>query len=252
MINERLRGMMLVVGIVTIGGATYRLATRQPPDITMDELKDAGAVGERIDRWVLVCPEKISKQTKNYLKNNDYGDFAVGSIHRIARVVWEYDSDAGKLILNPSLIVSLDAGDTSDAGDPDNQTDDSFAFRLDDCYRVECNSTDGGLNELRFLSDGGFRHRKPDDTEQPWCNVATRRGRVTPPCVIPSCWTLSDGGWDDNSVVDCQATGPFGLPDGGPRWAGCNTLRSQFSTGSQCTPVECSVVAGDNPPDVLR
>lgn len=245
--------MTLVVGLMTIGGTGYYLATRQPPDVTMAELRDAGAASERIDRWVAVCPEKITAKTRTYLKNNDYGTFNVGSIHRIARVVWEYSlADGGRLALNPSLIVTLDAGADADGGDEENATDNSLLFRLDDCYRVECDNADGGLNELRLLPDGGFRHARSDGGEVPWCNTATRRGRVTPPCAIPDCW-LPDGGWDDNAVVDCLASGPYGLPPGGtPRWAGCNALPSQYMSGTQCVPVECSVVAGDSPPDVLR
>lgn len=244
--------MVVAVGIMTISGVSYVLATRQPPDITMVELRDAGAVDERTARWVAVCPEKISKRTRNYLRNNGYGDFREGSIHRIARVVWEYDVDGGRLALNPSLIVTLDAGEDVDGGDDEDQTDDSFQYRLNDCYRVECNNADGGLNELRLLADGGFRHARADGGEVPWCNIGTRRGRVTPPCVIPNCWTLADGGWDDSAVVDCQRTGPFGnQPGGTPRWGGCNVVPAQYSTGAACVPVECSVVAGD-PIDVLR
>lgn len=254
--NSRLQAMLLVVGLMTIGGVTYQLATRQPPDVTMAELRDAGAASERVDRWVAVCPEKITQRTRNYLRTNGYGDFKVGSIHRIARVVWEYAlTDGGRVLLNPGLIVTLDAG-VDDGGvptDPNNQTDDSFLFRLDDCYRVECNSTDGGLDQLRFLADGGFRYASDvDGSELPWCNSAVRRGRVTPPCVMPDCW-LPDGGWDDNAVVDCQGIGPLGQPGTGlPRWRGCNTAPAAYAVGTQCVPVECTVVAGDSPPDVLR
>lgn len=252
--NPKLQPMVIVVGLMAIGGITYRLATRQPPEITMEQLRDAGAVDDRIDRWVAVCPEKITKKTKTYLKNNGYGTFAEGSIHRIARVIWEYQqADGGRVALNPSLIVTLDAGiEDFDGGDEDDDTDDALLFRLDDCYRYECNNADGGLNEVRLLPDGGFRHARADGGEVPWCNSAVRRGRVTPPCVMPNCWTLPDGGWDDNAVVDCQAKGFLGLSDGGPRWRGCNSIPASYAVGTQCVPVECGVVSGDNPPDVLR
>ena len=141
----------------------------------------------------------------------------------------------------------------ADGGDPEDETDDAVQFRSDDCFRLECNDdTDAGIRELNWLPDGGARHPFPDGGPRPWCNVATRRGRITPPCVIPDCWTLADGGWDDNAVVDCRGTGPFGVqPGGAPRWRGCNVTPAQFSTGAACVPVECSVVAGD-PIDVLR
>lgn len=246
--------MMLVIGSMAIGGATYLLATRQPPDITMAELRDAGAADERIDRWVAVCPERITAKTRNYLKNNGYGTFGVGTYHRIARVVWEYaEADGGRTALNASLIVSLDAGKDADGGDEDDSTDNSLLYRLDDCYRVECDNADGGLNELRLLPDGGFRHMRSDGGEIPWCNVATRRGRATPPCTIPDCWVGDGGAWDDNAVVDCRGTGPFGeFPGGEPRWRGCNVTPAAYATGAACVPVECSVVAGDNPIDVSK
>lgn len=241
--NSRLRSMMLVVGTMAIAGTSYLLATRQPPTITMAELRDAGAADERIARWVAVCPEKITAATARYLRRNGYGDFRAGTIHRVARVVWEYQTDAGAVVLNPSLVVTLP--NDADGGGEDDETDDALQFRLEDCYRLECNALP---DELRLLSDAGFRHLRADGGEVPWCNTATRRGRVTPPCAIPNCWTLSDGGWDDSAVVDCQGIGRFGSPV----WLGCNTMPASISSGTQCVPVECTVQAGDNPPTVLR
>ena len=250
--NPTLRSMMLVIGTMAIGGTTYFLATRQPPDITMAELRDAGAVAERDARWVAVCPEKITAATARYLRRNGYGDFRAGTIHRIARVVWQYDTDAGAIALNPSLVATLP--NDADGGDEEDETDDSFAFRLDDCYRLECNDpSDAGLRELRLLPDAGFRHARADGGEIPWCNTATRRGRVTPPCTIPNCWVGDGGAWVDDAVVDCQGTGPLGeFGTGAPRWRGCNVAPAQYTVGTQCVPVECTVVAGDDAPSVLR
>ena len=280
--NPRLRSMRVIVGLMAIAGTTYLLATRQPPDITMAELRDAGAVSQRFDRWVACGPEKLAPRTRTKLQRNGYGSYRVGTIHRVCRVVWEYVDDApvrldgglGGLCdgpaevaldggwcrthtaLPPGLVVELlrDAGEFDpDAGDEEDDTDEAAAVRLDDHYRVECDNADGGLNELRLLADGGFRHRRADGGEVPWCNAGARTGRVTPPCVIPDCWTLPDGGWnDDGPEVACYGTGPFGTMDGGPRWRGCNTTPATYATGAACIPVECSVVAGDNPIDVLR
>lgn len=58
------------------------------------------------------------------------------------------------------------------------------------------------------------------------------------PCVIPDCG-LPDGGWDDGAVVDCLARGDFGLPDGGPRWRGCNVMPRSAALGSACLPAAC-------------
>lgn len=64
----------------------------------------------------------------------------------------------------------------------------------------------------------------------------------------------SDGGWLDDAPegqIDCRFTGPFGLPDGGPRWRGVNVGPREYAAGTQCLPVECSVVAGDIPSEWL-
>lgn len=95
--------------------------------------------------------------------------------------------------------------------------------------------------------------RLPDGGSVVWTITGTHeRVRIAPPCRIPNCWTLRDGGWDDSAVVDCRATGPSGLPDGGPRWAGCNVLPAGHAVGAECVPVACSVWAGDEPTEVLR
>lgn len=310
--NPKLRSLVVAVGVFVVGGVSFSVYRREPPGQPVANLRDAGLFSERDDRWVMACPEKITKATRNYLRNNGYGTFTPGSLHRIARVVIQHDSerpvwaleqydDAGTLpnpypnrrggaigsvldagadaglvwverpcgeqesavrdagwclvreLVNASLdVLNPDAGDF-DGGDEEDETDDALQFRADDCFRLECNDPeDSGIRELRLLADGGVRHMRSDGGEVPWCNSATRRGRVTPPCVIPNCWTLPDGGWDDSAVVDCQGTGPFGVqPGGAPRWRGCNVTPAQFSTGSACYPVECSVVAGD-PIDVLR
>jgi hypothetical protein len=248
--NSKLRALVASVGLFIVGGVSYTVFIRTPPGQPITNLRDAGLFSERTDRFVLACPEKITLATRNYLRNNGYGTFTVGSIHRVARVVIEHTlPDGGRELVNPSLDVFA----AEDAGDEEDETDDSLQFRTDDCFRLECNDdSDAGIRELNWRPDGGARHPFPDGGPRPWCNVATRRGRITPPCVIPDCWTLPDGGWNDDAVVDCRGTGPFGVqPGGAPRWRGCNTTPAQFATGAACVPVECTVVAGDGI-DVLR
>lgn len=248
--NSKLRSLVVSVGVFIVGGISYSVYRREPPGQPIANLRDAGLFSERTDRFVLACPERITAATRNYLRNNGYGDFRPGSIHRVARVVIQHTlPDGGLELVNPSLdVLASDA----DGGDEEDSTDDSLQFRSDDCFRLECGDPeDSGIRELRLLSDGGFRHQRSDGGEAPWCNAATRRGRITPPCVIPDC-SLSDGGWDDNGPeVDCRGTGPFGISDGGPRWRGCNVTPASFATGAACIPVECSVVSGDGI-DVLR
>lgn len=291
--NSKLRSLVTAIGIFVVGGVSYSVYRREPPGQPVANLRDAGLFSERTDRFVLACPEKITSTTRNYLKNNGYGTYKPGSIHRIARVVIEHHNieslwlaDGGRIdekndsgvpvdcgalgrgdyhgwapvldgghcllreLINPSIDV-LAAGEV-DGGDEEDETDDALQFRTDDCFRLECDDdSDGGIRELNWLPDGGARHPFPDGGPRPWCNVATRRGRILPPCVIPDC-SLSDGGWDDNGPeVDCRGTGPFGISDGGPRWRGCNVWNASFATGSACLPVECSV-SGDPSIDVLR
>ena len=71
-------------------------------------------------------------------------------------------------------------------------------------------------------------------------------------CVIPDCRTLlGRGEWDDAAEVDCLATGPLGLPDGGPRWRGCNVMPASLAVGGECLPVTCEpVTAGVNPTEL--
>lgn len=247
--NSKLRSLVVAIGVFVVGGVSYSVYRREPPGQPIANLRDAGLFSERDDRWVMACPEKITTATRNYLRNNGYGTFKAGSIHRIARVVIEHHlPDGGHELVNPSI----DVLSNEDAGDAEDETDDSLQFRSDDCFRLECDDdTDGGIRELNWLPDGGARHAFPDGGPRPWCNSATRRGRITPPCVIPDC-SLPDGGWNDNGPeVDCRGTGPFGTQDGGPRWRGCNVGAAQFMTGAACIPVECSVVSGDGI-DVLR
>lgn len=249
--NPKLRSLVVAVGVFVVGGVSYSVFRREPPGQPIANLRDAGLLSERDDRWVMACPERITTATRNYLRNNGYGTFKPGSIHRIARVVIEHTlPDGGRELVNPSLdVLASDA----DGGDEEDATDDALQFRSDDCFRLECDDlSDAGIRELNWLPDGGARHPSPDGGPRPWCNVATRRGRITPPCVIPDC-SLPDGGWnDDGPEVACRGIGPFGTEDGGPRWRGCNTMPASFATGAACIPVECSVVAGDNPIDVLR
>lgn len=248
--NSKLRSLLVGVGVFVVGGVSFSVYRREPPGQSIANLRDAGLFSERTDRFVLACPEKITQATRNNLRSNGYGTFNVGSIHRIARVVIQHDlPDGGRELVNPSLDV---LANDADGGDEEDATDDALQFRSDDCFRLECNDdTDAGIRELNLLPDGGARHPFPDGGPRPWCSVATRRGRVMPPCVIPDC-SLVDGGWDDNGPeVDCRGIGPFGISDGGPRWRGCNVTPASFATGAACIPVECSVVSGDGI-DILR
>ena len=78
------------------------------------------------------------------------------------------------------------------------------------------------------------------------------RVRTASKWVIPDCRN-SDGGWNDHHApVACNATGAYGLPDGGPVWRGCNVLPRANSTGAACIDSPTGVVfAGERLEDAL-
>lgn len=258
--SPKLRQMVVAVGILTLGGLTFALYTPQPATRTMAELRDAGIRDGQA--FILVCPERITPQTRRRINAVQPGFLRPRQAYaRVARIAtchpldggtqcwapatWAPRVDAGEAeVIIPSLRadlvdVDLDASVAEDAGE--NAVDDSLQFDLRSCEGLRCATYDAG--------------RAPGipfgDTP---CTVLNRLWAETPPCVLPNCWTLADGGWDDNAgapghtaAPNCMGIGPLGQRDGGPRWNGCNVIPSQYSTGTQCLPVECSVVAGDTP-----
>jgi hypothetical protein len=239
MFTDKLRSMVVVVGVLVIGGIGFRLATPQPSTRTMNELKDAGITDGQ--KFVLTCPERLTPQTKRRINDAQPGLLRPKQTYaRIARTAVCFNPDAGICFRNPDgvprtadligevIVPSLRqnvVGADLDAGGEDS-VDDSLQFRLDDCEVTTCGTFDAG--------DGSN-----------FCGRLNRLMAVTAPCAIPLCLG-SDGGWDDNAVVDCRATGPFGEQDGGARWRGCNSTPSQYTTGAACVPVECGVLAGDD------
>lgn len=55
-------------------------------------------------------------------------------------------------------------------------------------------------------------------------------------CVIPDSV--------DDVEVDCFGFGPLGLPDGGPRWLGVNTMPVRWAIGDDCIETPCEIAAG--------
>lgn len=254
--NQKLRSMVFLVGTVVIGGAGFALFTPQPATRSMADLRDAGIADAQ--RFVLVCPERLTPQTRRRIRNNQPDALRPRQQYaRVARVAVCFRSDGGTAncfrpldggllvasgeaeVIIPSLRqnllgVDLDAGGSDDAGE-DNEVDDSLQFRLDDCTHLSCPQ----------YADEVAAGTMPNAFANAFCGNLNRLAAVPAPCAIPLCLG-SDGGWDDNAVVDCRGTGPFGLADGGPRWRGCNVTPTQYTVGSACVPVECSVVAGDD------
>lgn len=246
--NPQLRNMVVVAGLVAMAGIGFTVLTPVPATRTMDELRDAGLADPAGQNVVLVCPERLTKQTKNRLKTYQSGVLRPSqSYAHIARVAvcWPDGGAAACIrtdgglpptlsdaeVVVSSLRIDLDAGATSDDGG-ENAVDDSLLFDMSACHFEHCQLFDGG---------------SPSPFPNAFCGNRNRVAVVPSPCMLPNCWTLGDGGWDDNATVDCLAGGPYALPDGGPRWRGCNVLPADYASGTACLPVECSVVSGDNP-----
>lgn len=236
--NPLLKSRLRVAFLATlVTGASILVYVREPPGTPIADLRDAGLISERTDRWVMECTEAITPASARYLKRNGYGDFRPGSVHRIARVVIEHSGEA--------VNASLDAvANDADGGDEDDETDNAVPL-VTGCSRTECNALP---TVLRFLDDGGFRHQREDGGEALWCNSAVRRGRVPPRCAMPNCFTGPDASWDDNAVVDCKFGPPYAAV---PTWRGCNVGLGSSASGTKCLPVECSLPPG-SPIDVLR
>ena len=119
-----------------------------------------------------------------------------------------------------------------DADGGEDSVDDSWQYSPGECRAERCADFDAGAGNMPAT---------------PFCGRLNRLWLVPQPCVVPNCWTGPGGAWDDNAVVNCKGTGPYALPDGGPRWRGCNVLPAQYATGPACLPSACGVVAGDSP-----
>lgn len=254
--NPKLRSMLYVVGTVLVGGVGLTLLTPQPATRTMAELRDAGIADGQ--KFVLVCPERLTIQTRNRIKRLQPDALRPRQQYaRVARVAVCLRTDGGAQncirvtdggvlvadgeaeVVVPSLRrdltgVDVDAGGMDDAGE-DVEVDDSLQFRLDDCQHLSCQQ----------YADEVAAGRMPNPYQTAFCGALNRLAAVPAPCAIPLCLD-GQGKWDDNAVVDCRATGPYGEMDGGPRYRGCNATPTAYTVGTACVPVECGVVAGDD------
>lgn len=267
--NSRLSAMLVAVGVLAGG---FLLLTPQPATRSMSELRDAGiAEGQPV---VSICPERLTRQTKRRIELAQPGLLRPKqSYARVARVARCFGSevldgggvgnclrpngnslgpftrevlvtteDGGQEVVTvgksaevvvPSLrrnLVGIDTDAGADDGGEEG-VDDSLQYDLLSCELRRCNTFDAG-----------------DGTN--FCGRLNRLMMLDAPCRIPNGWR-ADGGWDESSPVDCRFGGPYGEMDGGLRWRGFNVGPSQFTSGADCIPVECSVVAGDVPQEWL-
>ena len=249
--DPKLKAMIFAAGVAVIGGFSFALHTPVPETRTMAELRDAGmADGQRV---VLICPERITPQTRRRITRAQPGFLRPNQAYAtVARVAFCF-GDGGNCffpdgsprvggdIVVPSLRQALPAGYDAGEGDDEDggaedEIDDSLQYNANECYVERCSTFDAGVTTYTTA----------------FCSRANRLAAVTPKCAIPNCWVGDGGTWDDNAVVDCQKMEePFG---GGPkqsRWAGCNVINpGADAVGTQCVPSACTVSAGD-PPDWL-
>lgn len=253
--DPKLRNMVVRVGLVLLGTGSavgyLTLNTPQPGDRRMVELRDAGITDGQ--RFVLVCPERLTPAAARRIERAQPGFLRPRQRYAlVARVAACFRGDGqptncfdatgalrpgaeGGDVIVPSLRQDVDGGleggGVDENGEP-LEVDDSLPL-YQDCQAIRCASYDAG---------------DPSPFAKPFCNTLNRLQAVPPPCVVPNCWTLPDGGWDDNATVDCRTTpsSPWG-----DSYRGCNVLPGRHATGTACLPSACSVVAGDNPPDWL-
>lgn len=242
--TPKLRSMLTGAAVVVLSGVGFLLYTPQPATRSMLELRDAGIADGQ--KFVLTCPERLTARTRRRINAAQPGLLRPKqSYGRVARTAVCFNPDAGNCfrpadgllrvgdlegeVIVPSLRRDTDGADLADDGGED-AIDDAFQYRLDDCIATTCPNFDAG--------DGSN-----------FCGRLNRLMLVSSPCMIPNCW-LPDGGWDDETPVDCKFGGPYS--SGGPaRWRGCNVGAAEYASGTQCLPVECSVVAGDVPQEWL-
>lgn len=241
--TSKLRAMLTAAAVVALSGVSFLLYTPQPATRSMLELRDAG-IGDG-QKFVLTCPERITAQTKRRIKAAGGVLRPKQSYARVARTAVCFNPDGGNCfrpsdgllrvadlegeVIVPSLRRDTAGADLTDDGGED-AIDDADQYRLDDCVATTCPNFDAG--------DGSN-----------FCGRLNRLMLVASPCMIPNCW-LADGGWDDATQVDCKFGGPY-AGGGAPRWRGCNVGAAEYASGTQCLPVECSVVAGDVPQEWL-
>lgn len=264
--SSKLRAMLVSVGVFVLGGVGVYVYTPQPATRTMAELRDAGIADGQ--KFVLVCPERLTPRTRNRINRNQPGLLRPRqSYGHVSRVAVCFNPDGGNCfrpsdgllrvadlqgeVVVPSLrrdLTGTDEDAGTDGDGEDNTVDDSLQYRMDACEALTC-------QQANVAEDAGTF---TNPYASAFCGALSRLALQPAPCMIPNCWGLADGGWDDNAgevghipAPNCKATGPYGEMDGGARWRGCNVVPRDFAVGPDCLPVACSVVAGDVPQDWL-
>lgn len=246
--NPRLREMIIIVGMITVGGVTYQLATSHPSTRTMAELKDAGILD--CQNSVIVRGEKLTQKARNRINAAQPGVLRPRQQYaQVARTqrccspdgvaVACFDAQGNPRPVTEGGIIIVASLKLEDAGvlldDEDGESNEGD----------ESQSTPGE----QIIRCADFDAGDPSPFTTPFCSRLNRMMAVPPPCAMPNCWTLADGGWDDTAVVDCLSTVPDLSGDATPRWRGCNVIPGTHAVGAQCVPVNCAVQSGDSPPD---
>lgn len=260
-----LAALVVLAGVITLGGVQFNLFTPTPANQTMGNMRDAG-IGEG-QKFVQICNERLERQSVRRANRLQPGvlrplqqyarvarlsvclrvDGGTSNCFRVADGGVLVEADFAADIVVPSLRVDLDGGVLEDDGGVGDGGDSNV---IDDARPVTCQHV--SCAQYDDMVDAGLAANPYADR---FCAALNRMAILPLPNMIPDCRVLSaDGGttWDGElgkpghpPAVDCKFAGPWALPDGGPRWAGCNSLPREYAVGTQCLPVADGTQVGD-------
>ncbi len=257
--TSKLRNMLVGVGVVLVGSVAVYMSTPQPATRTMADLRDAGITDGQ--KFVVICPERFDARTRNRINRNQPNVLRPRQRYgHVARVAVCFSPDGGNCFrpsdgrvniadlegevtvpsLRTDMVGTSDDAGIDDAGE-DESVDDAKQYTAQ-CEMLTCPQADNAEDAGTFSNPYATR----------FCGALNRLALQPSPCMIPNGWR-SDGGWceEECGIVNCKGVGPYGLPDGGPRWRGFNVTPRDYATGPDCVPVECGVQAGDVPSEWL-
>lgn len=190
------------------------------------------------EKLVVICPERLSPKGKGRITKGQ-GQNAIRREQRYATVARVAEGrcttpDGGPMSCLDAGVAALEDGSITIPShrQPQQVDDEAGNDDLDSAYQLKRDS-------CRLVSCADFNDGPPN-----FCNRRFGTRVIEPACVMPNCW-LSDGGWNDNAVVNCRRRVPEF--DGGTsvRYTGCNVIPKAEAVGNRCVPTNCEVVAGE-------
>ena len=203
--TPQLKAMIVSAGVFLIGGVAYVVSTPQPATRSMAELRDAGILdGQRL---VIVCPERLTKQTKRRIEAKQPGVLRPGqSYARIARPSRCFgDSRLNGTFgncLRPSDGVSLAPFTTEVMEWQYTGTDGGAYWRRTDGAPITIALDDGGLGlwAADLFLDGGLVTRVALDPKRPENIISSLRRDLSG--IDLDAGVGSDDGGDNDDVDD--------------------------------------------------